>query len=61
MAVGSMVPKAITFQVADIHRPLLSIAACADAGFDYYLGKQQGHLIVDKPTRTIRPYVETAV
>ena len=44
MTVGSMIPKQITFQVADVHKPLLSITACSDLGFDCYLGKEGGSL-----------------
>ena len=38
MTVGSLQPKRITFQVADVHKPLLSISGCADMGFDCFLG-----------------------
>ena len=34
MTVGSATAKRITFQVADVHKPLLSITACGDMGFD---------------------------
>ena len=44
MTVGSMIPKQITFQVADVHKPLLSITACSDMGFDCYLVKEGGSL-----------------
>ena len=44
MTLGSTVPKKIVFQVADVHKPLLSITCCADMGFDCYLGKFAGHL-----------------
>ena len=44
MTVGSIVGKKITFQVADVHKPLLSISGCADMGFDCYLGKEGGFL-----------------
>ena len=45
MTVGSGKSKAITFQVADVHTPLLSISGCADMGYDCYLGKSGGHLV----------------
>ena len=45
MTVGSVVGKRITFQVADVHKPLLSVTDCADMGFDCYLGDKGGHLI----------------
>ena len=44
MTLGSAVPKRIVFQVADAHKPPLSITCCADMGFDCYLGKFGGHL-----------------
>ena len=44
MTLGSGVAKRITFQVADVHKPLLSITACADMGFDCFLGKDGGSL-----------------
>ena len=43
--VGSVVWKRITFQVADVHKPLLSVTDCADMGFDCYLGKRGGFLL----------------
>ena len=49
MTVGSLQPKRITFQVADVHKPLFSISGCADMGFDCYLGDKGGHLL-DKQT-----------
>ena len=39
MTLGSSIPKRITFQVADVHKPLLSISGCADMGFDCFLGR----------------------
>ena len=44
MTVGSPQPKRITFQVADVHKPLLSISGCADMGFDCFLGQSGGKL-----------------
>ena len=44
MTVGSLAPKRITFQVAAVHKPLLSISGCADMGFDCFLGKEGGSL-----------------
>ena len=44
MTLGSMIPKRITFQIADVHKPLLSITACSDMGYDCYLGKEGGSL-----------------
>ena len=39
MKVGSAAVKRITFQIADVHKPLLSITAFADMVFDCFLGK----------------------
>ena len=44
MTVGSMTPKKITFQIAEVHKPLLSVAACSDMGFDCFLGHDGGTL-----------------
>ena len=41
---GSATAKRITFQVADVHKPLLSITACADMGFDCFVGLEGGML-----------------
>jgi len=49
MKVGSSIGQSIVFQVADVHKPLLSISGCADMGFDCYLGDKGGHLL-DKQT-----------
>ena len=40
MTEGSGVPKKITFQVADVHKPLLSITRLADNGYICALGKK---------------------
>ena len=44
MTVGSMITMRILFQVADVHKPLLSISGCADMGFDCHLDDKGGHL-----------------
>ena len=41
MTIGSNRSKRIVFQVADVHKPLLSISGCADMGFDCYLGEKE--------------------
>ena len=41
---GSQLSKYVTFQVADVHKPLLSTARAADAGYDSYYGKDGGYL-----------------
>ena len=45
MTIGSMVAKRMTFQVAEVHKPLLSVSACSDLGFDCQLGKFGGALV----------------
>ena len=42
---GAWNEKRITFQVADVHKPLLSISRAADAGFDCFLNDKGGWLI----------------
>jgi len=42
---GSREERNITFQVADVHKPLLSVTRAADAGFDCLLTDTGGHLI----------------
>ena len=44
MTVGSQKAKRIVFQVADVHKPLLSISRCADMGFMCVLGNLGGYL-----------------
>ena len=44
MTLGAAVAKKITFQVADVHKPLLSISRCADMGFQCHLGKEGGYM-----------------
>ena len=44
MTLGAKDPKKITFQVADVHKPLLSISRCADMGYTCHLGKHGGYL-----------------
>ena len=36
--------KSITFQVADVHKPLLSVSRCADMGFRCVLEDNGGYL-----------------
>ena len=45
MTVGSNTAKKIPFQVADVHKPLLSISRVADLVFDCMLGKHGGMLV----------------
>ena len=41
---GSAKSMLINFQVADVHRPLLSLSRAADMGYESYLGKYGGWL-----------------
>ena len=41
----STVTRALIFQVADIHKPLLSVSRTADMGYECRLGKYGGVLI----------------
>ena len=54
MTVGSATAKRIMFQVADVHKPLLSITACADMGFDCFLGLEGG-MLRDRHTHEVIP------
>ena len=42
---GNHKERRITFQVADVHKPLLSVTRAADAGFDCLLTDTGGFLI----------------
>ena len=55
MTAGSTTAKRITFQVADVHKPLLSITACADMGFDCFLGSEGG-MLRDHHTHEVIPW-----
>ena len=54
MSEDSGTMKKITFQCADIHKPLLSVSRCADLGFSCVLEADGGKL-VDKVTGEIIP------
>ena len=45
MTMGARTPKRITFQVADVHKALLSISKVADAGFECRLNRYGGYLL----------------
>ena len=49
---GSTSAKRITFQVADVHKPLRLITACADMGFDCFLGPEGG-MLRDRHTQEV--------
>ena len=42
---GAHRSKGISFQVADVHKALLSLSRCADMGFESRFGKKYGCLI----------------
>ena len=44
MTQGSNTPKRIAFQVADVHKPLLSVTRAAAMGYQCTLGKEGGWL-----------------
>ena len=56
MTMGANTPKKIVFQVAGIHKALLSSSRSADAGFDTYLGLHGGNLI-DTVTGELVPII----
>ena len=45
MTKNSTVPKKIVFQVADVHKALLSVTRAADMGFDCHLSKKGGYML----------------
>ena len=45
MTLGAKAAKKIVFQVADIHKPLLSVSRVTDAGYECRLGKHGGALV----------------
>ena len=45
MTLGAKTPKRMTFQVADVHKLLLSVTRVADDGFDCWLSRRGGCLI----------------
>ena len=44
-AEGSTQPRHLCMQVADVHKPLLSLSRCADLGFESRFGKRAGALV----------------
>ena len=44
MTPDSAVPKGIVFQVSDVHKPLMSVGAMADAGYECLLAKDGGFM-----------------
>ena len=47
-------PRTINMQVADVHKPLLSLSRCADMGFESRFGRTMGALI-DEETGEVVP------
>ena len=46
--------RTINMQVADVHKPLLSLSRCADMGFESRFGRTMGALI-DEETGEVVP------
>ena len=44
MTPGSTVPKGIVFQVTDVHKPLMSVGAMCDAGYECLMSKAGGFM-----------------
>ena len=42
MTPGSQLPKGIVFQVSNVHKPLMSVGAMTDAGYECLLSKTGG-------------------
>ena len=51
---GATAPRGMVLQVADVHKPLLSLSHCADIGYDSCLSRSCGYLL-DHETREARP------
>ena len=45
MTEGSQLAKRITFQVCDVHKPLMAVSRLADNGFECVLNKDGGRLV----------------
>ena len=56
MTPGSRTPKGIVFQVSNVHKPLMSVGAMADAGFECLLSKNGG-IMRDVDTGEMIPLV----
>ena len=51
---GSETPKHLCMQVAEVHKPLLSLSRCADLGYESRFGKYAGALVnVENPEEVI--------
>ena len=44
MTPGSATPKGVVFQVSDVHKPLMSVGAMADAGYEVLFKKEGGYM-----------------
>ena len=53
---GASAPRGIAMQVADVHKPLLSLSRCADLGYESRFGKLAGALI-DNTSGEVIPLV----
>ena len=52
LTAGSTRAKRITLQLAAVHKPLMSITACADMGFDFFL-VPEGRMLWDRHTHEV--------
>ena len=53
MTEGSQIAKRVTFQVCDVHKPLMAVSRLADHGFECVLGKDGGEFIDTQSGETI--------
>ena len=56
MTPGSPIPKGIVFQVTDVHKPLLSVGAMCDAGYECLMSRRGGFMR-DETTGEIIPLI----
>ena len=52
---GASTTKAMAIQIADVHKPLLSLSRCADMGFEPF-GKDYGALVDIEMGETTPPH-----
>ena len=53
---GSETPKHLCMQVADVHKPLLSLSRCADLGYESRFGKYAGALVNVENLEEVVPF-----
>ena len=52
---GSSQPRHLCMQVADVHKPLLSLSRCADLGYESRFGKSAGALVDGNSITLVNP------